>query len=93
MRRLRYFVGFVALDLIMKQVQLAEDLIERELLGDPRHACTRSFLGQYGLPCKHTIAGLIRVNSQLVLGHVNKHWYLKEAVCSFIHQNFRALFY
>jgi hypothetical protein len=73
-KRLRYLVGFVGLDLITKQVELALNSLKNQARPG---VCTASFRLQYGVPCWHEIRGLILCNAQLQIQHVNKHWWLR----------------
>lgn len=78
MKLIRFHVGFFALDLIAKRVDIAVADIAAE--GDRRKEpsiCMGAFERQFGLPCAHTIAQLIQDEDYITLDHIDKHWWLK----------------
>lgn len=68
-----YNVSFAALGFIHAQLEIA---LKRLDSAQSLTGCTGAFRRQYGLPCSHELAALLRGNLRIKLDYIDRHWIL-----------------
>jgi hypothetical protein len=75
-RRIHGQVSHWALKRIYQEYDKAKQIWDRDHSGVTMSSCTMTLGPQYGLPCQHTIFGLLQTASELELYHIDAHWWL-----------------
>ena len=76
-----YNVSFAALGFIRAQLEIAQKRLDS---AQPLTGCTGAYRRQYGLPCSHELAALLRGKLKIKLDHIDRHWILpREQVSRF----------